>query len=461
MNVIKPTPPSTTAEEKRALLKKLLSEGTSQARSPRLRVDQPATSRSAAHEIPVEYYQFDQSAEYLNLRAQKQVADDLGIEYPFFKMIEPLKGATAIVNGRECVTYSSYNYIGMSGDPRVNRAVNDAVDRYGSSASASRMVAGERPIHKELERALADHLGTEDAIAFVTGYLTGVTTIGHLMKAGDLILHDSLIHNCSLVGAKLSGARMLSFPHNDVSALDDLLGEHRASHRRVLIVAEGVYSMDGDIADLPGMIELKHKYKTYLMVDEAHSIGVLGRSGRGIGEHFGVDPRSVDLWMGTLSKALGGCGGYIAGSGPLIDYLRHTAPGFVYSVGMPPPIAAASLEALAILRDEPSRLERLQAISSLFLERARARGLDTGLSRGTPIVPVMVRDSRRCGFLAQALYKRGINVQPIIFPAVEDHASRLRFFLTSLHTETQVTTTVDAVAQELGRILGRPTPGLD
>ncbi|HEX3447753.1 MAG TPA: aminotransferase class I/II-fold pyridoxal phosphate-dependent enzyme [Isosphaeraceae bacterium] len=445
-----------TVEEKRALLKRLLEENPVRAYNVSNRdVEQPpapVASRNDWDDIPVENYVFERSPEYLNLATQMDAAAAIGIEYPFFKVVEPINGAVARVNGRQCINFSGYNYLGMSGDPVVSRAAKDAIERLGTSASASRLVAGQRPIHLELENALADHLGTEDALSFVTGYLTGVTTIGHLFKPGDLIVHDALIHNCTLIGSKLSGARTVAFPHNDADALERILRELRGKHRRVLILAEGIYSMDGDIADLPRMIDLKRRFKAFLMVDEAHSIGVLGRTGRGVTEHFGVDPREVDLLMGTLSKAMGSCGGYIAGNRALIDYLRHTVPGFVYSVGMPPPVAAAALAALRLLRDEPQRIYRLRDLSRLFLLEARARGLNTGSSRDTPIIPVIVGDSRRCGLLAQALYLRGINIQPIIFPAVEDRASRLRVFVTCLHTEREVTSTVDAVVEELKRL---------
>jgi 8-amino-7-oxononanoate synthase len=451
-----------TVEEKRALLKTLLQQSATRGRDisggdveP---LPGPLTSWDDWADIPVEHYQFDQAPEYLSLKTQMAAAAAMGIEIPFFKVIEPREGAMALVNGRECINFSGYNYLGMSGDPVVSRAAMDAIERLGTSASASRLVAGQRPIHIELECALAEHVGAQDALAFVTGYLTGVTTIGHLFKPGDLIVHDALIHNCTLVGSKLSGAQTVAFPHNDGDALERILRELRGKHRRALILVEGIYSMDGDIADLPRFIDLKRRFKTFLMVDEAHSIGVLGRTGRGIAEHFGVDPREVDLWMGTLSKAMGSCGGYIAGSRALIDFLRHTAPGFVYSVGMPPPVAAAALAALKRLRDEPHRIDRLRRLSRLFLERALAKGLNTGFSRETPIIPVIVGDSRRCGVLAQALYLRGINIQPIIFPAVEDRASRLRVFLTCLHTEAQVSSTVDAVAEELTHLGGRPLP---
>ena len=296
--------------------------------------------------------------------------------------------------------------------------------------------------------------GVEDCVVLVGGWATNVTTIGHLFGRKDLILHDSLIHNSVLQGALLSGARRLPFPHNDWQALDQILRKERGGYERVLVVIEGIYSMDGDCPDLPRFIEVKRRHKTFLMVDEAHSLGVLGRTGAGLREHFGVDGRDVDIWMGTLSKTLASCGGYIAGEHALVEYLKYSAPGFLYSVGMPPPAAAAALAALRVMRSEPERVARLQERGRRFLELARGRGLNTGHSAGFSVVPVIVGSSIKAARLSNALFERGINVQPIIYPAVEEKAARLRFFLSCSHSDAQLRDTADAVAEELGR-LGR------
>lgn len=219
-----------------------------------------------------------------------------------------------------------------------------------------------------------------------------------------------------------------------------------------MIAIEGVYSMDGDIADVPRFVEVKKRHKAMLYIDEAHSIGVLGAHGRGVGEHFGIPAADVDIWMGTVSKALGSCGGYIAGSRELVEYLKYTAPGFVFSGGISPSNAGAALAAFELLEAEPERLTRLRERSDLFLQLARDRGLNTGLSQGTPVIPVIVGNSVDCLRLSQALFARGINVQPILHPAVEEKAVRLRFFITSDHTEKQIRDTVAAVADELEKI---------
>jgi 7-keto-8-aminopelargonate synthetase-like enzyme len=334
----------------------------------------------------------------------------------------------------------------------VNAAAKAAIDRFGTSVSASRLVSGEKTIHRELEQAIAGFLGVDDAICFVGGHATNESTIGHLFGPGDLIAHDSLAHNSIIQGAILSGARRRPFPHNDWQALDQVLSEIRREYHRVLVAIEGVYSMDGDFPDLPRFIEIKQKHKAILLVDEAHSIGTMGRTGRGIGEHFGINPRDVDLWMGTLSKTFGSCGGYIAGPEAVVEYLKYTAPGFVYSVGMPPAAVAASLASLQVLQKEPERVAKVRANAALFLKLARERGIDTGWSNGTPVVPVILGNSLHALQLSRALFERGINVQPILYPAVEEEKARLRFFITSVHTDEQIRTTVAAVAEELAKI---------
>jgi 8-amino-7-oxononanoate synthase len=340
----------------------------------------------------------------------------------------------------------------MSGDPAVGQAAKEAIDRFGTSVSASRLVSGEKTIHRELEREIADFVGTDDAIVYVGGHSTNETTIGHLFGPGDLILHDALAHNSIIQGAILSGARRRPFPHNDWKAVDELLEEVRHDYRRVLVVVEGVYSMDGDYPDLPKFLEVKERHKAIMMVDEAHSIGTMGATGRGIAEHFGVTAREGDLWMGTLSKSFGSCGGYIAGCKEVIEYLKYTAPGFVYSVGISPSNAAAALAALRLLKQQPERVAQLKDRSRLFLELAREHGLNTGMSKDSPVVPVIIGNSLHALQLSRRLFERGINVQPILYPAVEEEAARLRFFITSTHTEAQIRQSVEAVAEEAARI---------
>ena len=412
----------------------------------------PADGSAQRADIPESWCRFDGHPGYQQLRILSEGALRLGVGNPYFRVHEGVAGASTVINGESCVNYSSYNYLGLAGHPAVSAAAKAAIDRYGTSTSASRLVSGERPIHRELERALAELHGVDDAIAFVSGHATNVSTIATLFGPRDLVVHDALIHNSAVIGIQLSGAARMSFAHNDWRALDRLLAEHRRQHERVLVLLEGVYSMDGDFPDLPQFVEIKRRHHAFLMVDEAHSLGVLGECGLGIQQHFGLDGREVDIWMGTLSKTLASCGGYIAGEKTLIEHLKCASPGFVYSVGIPPSAAAAALEALRLLRTEPQRARTLRARSKQFFDQAAAAGIDTGLSAGLSIIPAITQSSLKAARLAEALARHRINVQPIIHPAVAERGARLRFFVSSEHTDEQIRSTVDALAMEWRRL---------
>jgi 8-amino-7-oxononanoate synthase len=402
--------------------------------------------------IPAEPNRFDLFPEYLRLQQRFAELGRLGVGNPYFRLHEGVARDTVVVDNRQLINFSSYNYLGMSGDAVVSDAAKTAIETYGTSVSASRLIGGEKPLHRELEAELASFLGTEDCIVYVSGHATNVATIGHLLGPKDLIVHDAFIHNSIVQGSLLSRASRRPFPHNDWEALDALLADLRGRHSRVLIAIEGVYSVHGDVPDLPRFIELKKRHEALLMVDEAHSIGVLGRTGRGLREHFDVDPADVDLSMGTLSKTFASCGGYIAGGHALVEYLKYSAPGFVYSVGMSPPNAAAALAAIRLLRAQPDRVTRLHARIQYFHDVARQHGLTTGAARDSAVVPILVGDSVKCIVLSEALFRRGINVMPVIPPVVESNAAALRFFLTSSHTDDQIRRAVAAVAEELTRL---------
>ncbi len=401
-------------------------------------------------------YDFAQSPEYLRFKETLRLTQRAGVENPYFTVHQGTTADRTTIDGREYLNFCSYNYLGMSGDPVVTQAAQTALARYGSSVSASRLVSGEKPIHSELEEKIASWLGVDAAITLVGGHATNVTTIGHLFGPGDLVLHDALAHNSIVQGCQLSGATRRAFRHNDPAACEHILRRLRSEYRRVLIAIEGVYSMDGDIAQLPEFARLKEQYQCYLMVDEAHSLGTIGPRGQGIAAQYDLDPRRVDLWMGTLSKSLGSCGGYIAAASEIVEYLRYTAPGFVYSVGMTPANTAAALAALRQLERHPERVERLQRNSAYFLELAREHKLDTGESAGTPIVPVITGSSIMALQLSQRLFEAGINVQPILHPAVEEQAARLRYFITCDHTPQQIERVVEVTARHW-RVLQQQT----
>ncbi|ADZ71210.1 aminotransferase class I/II-fold pyridoxal phosphate-dependent enzyme [Polymorphum gilvum] len=412
----------------------------------------PAPVSAQAPEPKRKAFDFAELPQIKQLQMQRAAADMMGIDNPFFRPHDGLAAGTTVIDGKVHDNFASYNYLGLNGHPDVAAAAKAAIETYGISVSASRIVAGERPLHRDLEDALARVHGVEASIVMVSGHATNVTTIGHLMNKGDLILTDSLVHNSIAEGARLSGATRINFPHDDLEALERLLAENRHKYDHVLIVVEGLYSMDGDFPDLKRLVHLKQAYDAWLMVDEAHSIGVLGATGHGIAEHFGIDPNEVELWMGTLSKTFSSCGGYIAGSRVLCDYLKTTAPGFVFSVGLAPALAAAAIASIQVMEREPERVARLQANGRHFLACARAARLDTGPSAGYSVVPVIVGESVGAAVLSNRLLSRGLNALPIIFPAVAEKAARLRFFITSEHTFEQIERAVALTAEELKQI---------
>jgi 8-amino-7-oxononanoate synthase len=394
---------------------------------------------------------------FREIRMIREAARFLGIADPFFRVHEGSAEAETVIGNRTYVNFGSYNYIGLNGHPQIVDAAKSAIDRYGTSVSASRPVSGERPLHRELEQALARLHGAEDSIALVGGHSTNVTVIGHLLGRDDVIVHDALIHNSIVQGAMLSGARRVPFRHLDHDEADRLLAETRPRNGNALLVVEGHYSMDGDVPDLPAFVAAAQRHGAWLMVDDAHALGVLGPRGFGSADRFGIDPSAVDIWMGTLSKTLVSCGGYIAGKRTLIEYLKLAAPGFVFSVGMAPPAAAAALAALGVLEREPERVRRLNDRAALFLSLLREGGLNVGGSIGAAIVPVITGSSIRAGRLAHALFERGVNVSPILYPAVPERAARLRFFLTAAHSEAHIRETARILIEENERVTAAPS----
>ncbi|MEY4767551.1 MAG: polyketide synthase [Pseudomonadota bacterium] len=399
-----------------------------------------------------EWYSFKHHSGYQQIQLQKAAGKELGISNPFFRVQSGIAGENCEIDGQHYWNFASYNYLNFNGHPQVSAAAKAAIDEYGTSVSASRLVSGERLIHRQLEQALAAWHGVEDCVVFVSGHATNVSTIGYLFGINDLVLYDAFSHNSIVQGAILSSAQRRVFPHNDWQTVEKILAEERLNYQRVLIVIEGIYSMDGDMPDLAEFIRIKQHYQAILMVDEAHSLGVLGDRGQGLAAHCGVNPKDIDICMGTLSKTLAAAGGYIAGESALIELLRSYAPGFLYSVGISPPVAAAALAALTLLQQHPERVAQLHENGNLFLQTARSHGINTGLSQGYSVIPVIVGSSIKAGRLAQAMFNRGINVQPIFYPAVEEKSARLRFFISCAHSQDQIIETVKILAEELAKI---------
>ncbi|MHB1947657.1 MAG: aminotransferase class I/II-fold pyridoxal phosphate-dependent enzyme [Gammaproteobacteria bacterium] len=363
---------------------------------------------------------------------------DKAVKDIYFNITHGISRDTTTIGESSFINYAGYNYLGMSGDPTVTAAVIEAIREYGTSVSASRIASGQKPTHILLENAIADLIGAQACLVYSSGHATNVSVISHLFGPNDLILHDALCHNSILQGAIFSGATRIAFPHNDCAALQVILEKQRPNYEKVLIVSEGIFSMDGDIPDIHGLIALKEKFSTFLMLDEAHSIGVLGKTGAGIREYFKLKASDVDIWMGTLSKAFASCGGYIAGSKELIEHLKYNAAAFVYSAGISPANTAAAYAAIQLMKTEPVRLINLKDRHQLLLHLLKEANIPTGYSYDTPIIPIITKDDMAALNLSIALKEKGIYTIPILYPAVEKDKARVRLFVNCLHTLEQI-----------------------
>ena len=385
-------------------------------------------------------------ADYATKRFRLAGKAYLDLGDPFFAPIDTLRREVEI-NGRHFVSFANYDYLGLASHPMIKAAATAALDTLGIGALGSRLVGGERSTHRHLEAGLAKFLGVEAALTLVSGYLTNVTTISHILGSRDVLFIDELSHNSIVSGAKATTAETIIFRHNDLDHLDFLLRERRGNYRNALIVAEGLYSMDGDIADLVSLVEIKERRRAWLLIDEAHSLGVLGSKGRGLWEHSSVDPQQIDLIIGTLSKTLASCGGFVAGKESVISWLRYTLPGFVYSVGLSPVITAAAETALRLMQQETWRIERLRQNAELFVDLAHDAGLDTGPAIGRGVVPILFSDSLETLAASSHLMDNGYYVPPIIQIGVPKDQPRLRFFLSALHTEAEIKGVTDLLAK--------------
>ena len=361
------------------------------------------------------------------------------LEYsdPFFAQIDKLKKDMEAA-GTHFVSFANYDYLGLANHPAILAEAKRELDHLGVGALASRLVGGERSTHKPFEAELAKFLGFESALTLVSGYLANVTTISWLMGKRDAIFIDELAHNSIVAGTDGSVAKTIKFRHNDFDHLDHLLARHREEYRHVLVVVEGLYSMDGDTCDLPRLLELRDKHQFWLMLDEAHSLGVLGETGRGLAEHQGVDPARIDLLVGTMSKTLASCGGYVCGKKQVIDWFRYTLPGFVYSVGLSPVILASARTALRLMQEETWRIGKLVQNAELFRDSAHRAGLSTGPAIGRGVVPILFKDDVETMWASQHLLASGFYVPPIVQIGVPKDQPRLRFFISANHTKEEI-----------------------
>ena len=363
----------------------------------------------------------------------------------------PVNHTVTMADGREMVMLASYSYLGLIGHPRIDAAAIAAVEKYGSGAGGVRLLTGTADLHLELEARIASFSKREDACVYSSGYVTNIAIITGLTGPGDLVLMDKLDHASIVDGCLLSGAKWRTYRHNDMAHLEKLLAEAQGQYSTILVVADSVFSMDGDVMDLPATRELCDRYNARLMVDEAHSIGALGATGHGIEEHFGMYG-AIDFKMGTLSKSIPSIGGYCAGEHDVVDFLRHFSRPFIFSAALPPAQTAAALEAFNVIEDEPERVTRLHEQTAKYSAGLKAQGWDT-MQATTCVVPVMVGDESLTMDLTRMLFDRGIFVCPIVHPAVPRGTDRLRTCLMATHTDEDIAKALDAF-EESGRALG-------
>jgi len=433
-----------TAEDNRSIARRLMAGTGTSAVAPSTRAPAPRGPRpTAIQNLPQVVLSGQRDA---SLAAALTL---LRSPNPYYLAHEGVNGPNVEILGRPMVNFASYNYLGLAGDPRVRGAASEAIERYGTSASASRMIGGELSLHAQLEDRLRDAYQVGGAVVTGSGFLTNAAAIAFLLGEGDLAVCDALVHNSIVSGTRWAGCRRMSFRHNDPGALDTVLRRSRGHFGTALVILEGVYSMDGDIAALPELIEVARRHGCFVMVDEAHSFGVLGERGLGIHEHAGVAGTDVDLWMGTLSKSMASYGGFLAGNRELIAAMKMSAAGVSLFAAAPPPAAmAAASTAFDVMLKEPERVARLHANQADMLAGAQQAGLDTGPTQaGTPLVPVLIGSSENTMRVSLGLLAEGVHTTAIIYPAVPEGEGRLRFFLSCEHTSEQIDRTVAATAR--------------
>jgi len=359
-------------------------------------------------------------------------------------------GSRVIVNGREMGMFASYSYLGLIGHPRINRAAMEAIDKFGTGTHGVRSLAGTLSIHVELEETIANFKQTEAAITFSSGYVTNLTVVSTLLGRNDYVVSDKLNHASIVDGCQMSGAKFLRFKHNDMDALDARMKQIPQNATK-LVISDAVFSMDGDIIDLPRIVDICKKYHAWLMIDEAHSLGVLGKNGSGIEEHFGME-NSIDIKMGTLSKTIPSIGGYIAGKKELIQYLRHASRAYIFSAALPPAQTAAAKEAFKVIIDENWRIESLTSNTRQFIDGLKKRGFNTMFSK-TAIVPVLCEKDTTAYLMTKFAQEHDIFVLPVVSPAVPEGLARLRATITAAHAPVDIEHAMDII-QEAGIKLG-------
>ncbi len=380
---------------------------------------------------------------------QKYMAEGV---YPYFREITSKQGTEVEMAGHKVLMFGSNAYTGLTGDQRIIDAAKKALDKYGSGCAGSRFLNGTLDLHVQLEKELAEYIGKDETLCFSTGFFVNSGVLAVVVGRGDYIICDDRDHASIVDGRRLSFARQLHYKHNDMEDLENIL--KGLPHEAVkLIVVDGVFSMEGDLANLPKIVELKHKYNCSIMVDEAHGLGVFGKEGRGVCDHFGLTDE-VDLIMGTFSKSMASIGGFIAGDKDTINYLRHTVRTYIFSASNTPAATAAALEALHIIKKEPERIEKLWKVTNYALKRFREEGFEIGETE-SPIIPLYVHDVDKTFQVTKLAFDNGVFINPVIPPACAPQDTLVRFALMATHTEEQVERGVQIlknVFQQLGII---------
>lgn len=362
--------------------------------------------------------------------------------YPYFKPIAENHDTEIIIQGKKLLMFGSNSYMGLTNHPKIKAAAKNAIDKYGSSCSGSRFLNGTSRLHVHLEEQLAHFVGKEAALVFTTGFQANVGTVATLTGRNGVLILDESDHASIIEGSRLSFSRVLKFAHNDMNHLERILRSVQGDTIRMIVV-DGVFSMEGDICPLPEIAALADKYQALLMVDDAHSIGVLGDSGRGTADHFGLTDQ-VDIIMGTFSKSLASIGGFIASTRKIIDYLKHHSRALIFSASIPPSAAAAAMAALEIIQAEPERQQALWDNTTYMVDRLHQLGFDTHCSQ-TPIIPIYIRDNQLTFEFTRRLFDRGIFVNPVVSPAVKGDAAMVRMSIMATHTRRQLDIALSAL----------------
>ncbi len=364
--------------------------------------------------------------------------------YPFQTPLDSRSGPCVMADGYQMLMLSSYDYLGLMGDPRVDAAAIDAVKRYGTAAGGARLLTGTLDIHHKLERAIASCKGTEAALNFSSGYLANLAVLTSIFGPADRVIADTLCHRSLMDACRMAGVQVQRFQHNDPDSLRHEIKTGPAANR-TLIISEGVFSMDGDVGCLPELVAIKKEFGCFLMMDDAHALGVLGDRGRGTDEHFGIETSEVDIWTGSLAKSIPSNGGFVACSQELAIFMQHAASPYIFSAATGPASVAAAIAGFAILKQEPERVDRLRANGKFLRSGLKELGYDTGLSE-TAVVPLMLEDEATTALFARRLRDYGILATPVMFPAVPQGGARLRLCVTAAHTTEQLQFALDAFA---------------